>query len=159
VALRPRPTARVLLITPDDRILLFRGTNPETGRVVWFTPGGGLRPGESYTDAARREVREEVGVDLSEIGPCVWTRRHVLPRTTSPSLDLRERFFVARVPDTSVDTTGFTRAEADSISESRWMTPEEIAELRDIVAPRRLAELLLPIFAGDYPSPPIDVGI
>lgn len=159
MALRPRPTARVLLITPDDRILLFRWTDPESGRVVWFTPGGGLRPGESYMDAARREVREEVGIDLEEIGPCVWTRGHVVPRTASPSLDLRERFFVARVVDTSIDTAGFTRAEADSISESRWMTPAEIAELRDIVAPRRLAELLPPLFLGHYPSTPIDVGI
>jgi 8-oxo-dGTP pyrophosphatase MutT (NUDIX family) len=159
VALRPRPTARVLLITPDDRILLFRWTDPETSRGVWFTPGGGLRPGESYSDAARREVREEVGIDLVEIGPCVWTRRHVLSRTPSLSLDLRERFFVARVVDTSVDTAGFTRAETDSISESRWMTPKEIAELRDIVAPQRLADLLPPILAGDYPSEPIDVGI
>jgi len=39
------------------------------------------------------------------------------------------------------------------------MTPEEIAELRDIVAPRRLAELLPPLFLGHYPSTPIDVGI
>jgi hypothetical protein len=100
-----------------------------------------------------------VGIDLVKIGPCVWTRRHFLPRTASQSLDLRERFFVARVVDTSVETAGFTRAEADSVSESRWMTPEEIAGLRDIVAPRRLAELLPPILAGDYPIPPIDVGI
>jgi len=58
-----------------------------------------------------------------------------------------------------VDTAGFTRAETDSISESRWMTPKEITELRDIVALRGLAELLPPILAGDYPSEPIDVGI
>jgi len=64
--------------------------------VVWFTPGGGLHLGESYADAARRELREEVGIDPVEIGPCVWIRRHVLPRTLTPSLDLRERFFVAR---------------------------------------------------------------
>ena len=66
---------------------------------------------------------------------------------------------MARVVDTSVDTAGFTRAETDSISESRWMTQKEIAELRDIVAPQRLADLLPPILAGDYPSEPIDVGI
>jgi 8-oxo-dGTP pyrophosphatase MutT (NUDIX family) len=96
VAAHPRPTARVLLIAPGDRILLFRWIDPETGRVVWFTPGGGLHLGESYADAARRELREEVGIDPVEIGPCVWIRRHVLPRTLTPSLDLRERFFVAR---------------------------------------------------------------
>src|SRR2546427_8311253 len=67
VAPRPRPTARVLLVGPGNRILLFRWIDPETGRVVWFTPGGGLHPGESYMDAARREGREGVGVDLVEI--------------------------------------------------------------------------------------------
>ena len=157
--MRPRPTARILLIAPDGRILLFRWTDPETGRVVWFTPGGGLRPGESFNDAAQRELREEVGIDRVNLGPWVWTRRHVLSRASGQPLDLRERYFVARVEDSSVDTTGFTRAEADSISESRWMTPEEIAELPDVVAPRKLAELLPPILRGDYPSPPIDVGV
>ena len=159
MAPRPRPTARVLLVGPGNRILLFRWIDPEANRVVWFTPGGGLHPGESYPDAARRELREEVGIDLTELGPCVWTRRHVLPRTATPSIDLRERFFVARVEGTEVDTSGFTSAEATSIAESRWMTPGEIAGLTDIVAPTRLAELLPPILRGDYPDPPIDVGV
>lgn len=79
-------------------------------------------------------------------------RARAMPGLT-PSLDLRERFFVAQVRDTAIDTTRFTPAEADSIAEWRWMTPEEIAALPDIVAPRRLAQLLPPILRGDYPSP------
>lgn len=39
------------------------------------------------------------------------------------------------------------------------MTPAEIAALPEIVAPRRLAELLPAVLRGEYPSRPIDAGI
>jgi ADP-ribose pyrophosphatase YjhB (NUDIX family) len=44
----------------DGRVLLIRHADaPER----WGTPGGGHEPGESFATTARREVREETGVD------------------------------------------------------------------------------------------------
>ena len=119
--------------------MLFRWIEPESGRAVWFTPGGGLHSGETHLDAPKRELREEVGIDVGQVGPCVWTRRHILPRNRKTSLDLRDGFYVVEVEDTAVDTSGFTSADVESITESRWMTPDEIAALPDVVAPKRLA--------------------
>jgi 8-oxo-dGTP pyrophosphatase MutT (NUDIX family) len=48
------------VLTDDDRVLLVRHTYGARG---WDLPGGGRRRGEASVDAARREMREELGLD------------------------------------------------------------------------------------------------
>ena len=63
----PRVYALALLFTPDRRhVVLVHKTRPawQAGRVNAL--GGKLDPGESAVDAARREVREEAGVDVAD---------------------------------------------------------------------------------------------
>ena len=46
--LRVRLAGRVIVLDPDDRVLLFRyDDGPPNGRH-WCTPGGGLNDGEDY---------------------------------------------------------------------------------------------------------------
>ncbi|MGW3345491.1 NUDIX domain-containing protein [Nonomuraea rubra] len=53
-----RPTARVILADPDDRVLLLRFVPPEPWpkKPAWFLPGGGIEPGETLAQAAVREA-------------------------------------------------------------------------------------------------------
>jgi ADP-ribose pyrophosphatase YjhB (NUDIX family) len=55
------PSVTVLPLDADGRLLLGRHT--EAGGA-WATVGGAVEIGESPADAARREAREEIGVDV-----------------------------------------------------------------------------------------------
>ena len=47
-----------VIVIGDEGVLLVR----QTYRKGWYLPGGGVKPGERPEDAARRELREEVGI-------------------------------------------------------------------------------------------------
>ena len=57
----------VVLTGPDGRVLIQkRSALKDTFPLHWECVGGHLGPGEAYADAARREVREELGVDAAD---------------------------------------------------------------------------------------------
>lgn len=60
---KPSTLGSLCMVTSEDRVLLVRQVY-ESG---WHLPGGGLKRGESFGDAARREVREETGLSLLDV--------------------------------------------------------------------------------------------
>lgn len=57
----PAATVDVVIERGDGRIVLIARAHPPLG---WALPGGFIDAGESAEDAARREVREECGIDV-----------------------------------------------------------------------------------------------
>jgi 8-oxo-dGTP pyrophosphatase MutT (NUDIX family) len=72
---KSRPVARVVLLGPEQQLLLLLALDTVRGNFWWVTPGGGLEAGESFEQAASRELYEETGLEC-RIGPWVRTRRH-----------------------------------------------------------------------------------
>jgi ADP-ribose pyrophosphatase YjhB (NUDIX family) len=91
-----RPGARVLCLAGDTRLLLLRWRDPVAGVEVWEPPGGGLEPGESFEDAARRELREEAGLEAGElVGPAMVARDY---RWAGRRIVCEDPVFLARWP-------------------------------------------------------------
>lgn len=139
---RLRHGVRLVVLDPDDRVLLFRVTDAGgDDRSWWEAPGGGRHQGEPAHAAAEREFTEEVGgpaptiVALDE----VHVRRTVL---AGGGLRKVEDLFAVRAETAEVDARGWTATEVRDIAEHRWWTPEQLATLDPAtVAPSDIARL------------------
>lgn len=152
--MRTRHTARVLLFSPEGRLLLVKFEDNATGQhpIWWATVGGGLDPGEDVMAGARREAFEETGLSDLAFGPAVWTGEHVL-RLHGEPVRFFETFVVAHAAHEALDDSGWTEWERECVREMRWWDIGELAASDEIVFPPLLkTPLLADIAAGRYPD-------
>ena len=64
VIARPEVSGVKCVLTVGDRVLLVRHTY---GPREWDLPGGGIKRGEGPATAARREMQEELGLDIDNL--------------------------------------------------------------------------------------------
>ena len=121
-----RQAARLLVVTPEEQVLLLR-LEPSFRDPFWVTPGGGLDDGESFVDAARRELDEEVGRDDLPIGPCIW-RRTVTFTWERWRVQQEERTFLVETPAAFEAVT--VLPDEEPITGSGWFTILQLARAR-----------------------------
>ena len=141
--MRVRPSARLLVLDPSGRVLLFRFVHKNgalAGQDYWATPGGGVEDGETFEQAAIRELKEETCIGVQEIGPEIGRRIFVLPNGEHVMAD--ERFFLVRTGDTSLSRDGWTAQEADIMTDHKWWSRGELAQTSETVWPENLATML-----------------
>jgi 8-oxo-dGTP pyrophosphatase MutT (NUDIX family) len=141
-----RPSSRLLLIDSQDRLLLFRfafKTGPLAGTIFWATPGGGLDPGETFEQAARRELLEEIGLEIEDPGPQIARREALIRLPTGETAQADERFFLLRVGDLALSRERWTDLEKEVMGEHRWWTQNELRAVDEQVWPEDLADILV----------------
>ena len=84
------PSANVIVVNDQGEILMMRRTDNDN----WAVPGGGMDLGQSITDAAVRETREETGIECEITGLVgIYTSpRHVIRYTSND--EVRQEFSV-----------------------------------------------------------------
>ena len=142
-----RPTSRLLVLDDDDRLLLMLTAAPDSSRVArWITPGGGVDPGESHEEAAVRELHEETGQVVAEVGPVVRVDDFEVAWDDADHTHGHAEFFVVRLPHFEVVDDDWTDEERVDITDARWFSLEELEATTDLVEPvdlaRTVAEVL-----------------
>ena len=140
--MRRRPSARLLLLDADRRLLLFRFVLKAQGQDFWATPGGALETGETFEQAARRELEEETGIAVDAIGEPVARREFTMRMPDGEEVLADERLFLVRAPAGTLSRAGWTPLEREVMIEHRWWTADELRSTRETVWPDDLPRLL-----------------
>ena len=106
------------VVVRDGRALIVRRAH-EPRQGEWSLPGGLLDLGESLADAARREVREETGLDV-EIGPIIETFDRV---HRDPEGRIRYHFVIVDFVCWSQAGAPIAGSDAEAVA---WVTADEI---------------------------------
>ena len=117
----PQPVVAVgVVVRRGDQILLVqRGKPPHRGS--WSIPGGHLRFGETISDAAVREVREECGIEIK-----LRDGRLVLNRIGRTEAVIQYHFVII---DLLADWVSGEPVAGDDAEATQWVRPEEISKL------------------------------
>jgi 8-oxo-dGTP pyrophosphatase MutT (NUDIX family) len=145
-----RPTARVILLDPDGRVLLFRCVNDDAPdpadprHVFWVTPGGGVEEGETHEEAARRELFEETGIAVDAVGTCVLERDDLGQHTDYGDRDIlyRGRHFLVRLSAAELARLSTDAMEQAGYPVHRWWPLDELERCTEPVWPQELPAIL-----------------
>jgi 8-oxo-dGTP diphosphatase len=158
-----RPSARLILLDPDDRLFLFNVHDPGVfdpanphSDPFWVMIGGFVDPGEEFADAAVREAREETAIVVDGPVRWVWKRERRMSWRGKDVLH-RERFFLGRTKRTEIDTSGLDERERSWTLGHRWWRAEEIAASKERFEPLDLAAQLQALLKDGPPSEPVTI--
>ncbi|MBA2266083.1 MAG: NUDIX domain-containing protein [Chloroflexi bacterium] len=139
----PSPAAAVLLerdpTGPDPSILLLRRA-VEPGLGAWDLPAGYLDPGESFEAAARRETREESGIEVQLVS--------LTGVYHSPAANAVTAVYRARAQDENPTV----RTDSES-SEHAWVSRSAIDEWLPRIAFPSMASAIADWAAGRLGDP------
>jgi 8-oxo-dGTP diphosphatase len=137
---RKRRTARVMLFDEGGAVLLIRFVVPREGGefVFWALPGGEIEAGETEAEAAVREVREELGLELEIAGQVYRDSNQFFHQgEMQDNVDFLFRSECGREEPRLI---GFTADEREIMKEIRWWSEAEIEMSRERIFPENLAE-------------------
>ncbi len=107
--------AQKALIEKDGKILVCRGV----GDAVWEFPGGRLHAGEAPVDGIVREIKEELGVDISNVRPFV----------VMPSYHYKSKQHQVFITYTCTYDGSPLTVDSTELEEYKWLTREELKDL------------------------------
>jgi 8-oxo-dGTP pyrophosphatase MutT (NUDIX family) len=153
----PRASVKLLLLDEHDRVLLVHAADPRTGLRSWYPVGGGVDPGESLDQAARREAYEETGLAVLPPGDHVWTREHTY-RFDGRTVEVHEDWLLHRVAHYVPAPAQLSDYEVRTVLGFRWWSTDDLRSATETVFPPTLGDLLAALLRDGIPAAPVDIS-
>jgi 8-oxo-dGTP diphosphatase len=113
------------------RVLLIMPAKGKRRR--WSLPKGRVEPGERYWQTARREVREETGVNVKVLDPIERVRYYFMAHDDEGvEVNKRVHYFLMRYEG------GELRPQLEEVRQARWFPVEEVERLLAFENERRV---------------------
>lgn len=171
------------MLNEARQVLLVRFDFP--ARTLWATPGGGLEAGENHDDALRRELVEELGLQLSraaephvasdsaephvasdsaepKLGPELWWQTRYFPHLDGTWDGQVDRVRLVEVADFSPNPQkSWDELRAEWVGALAWWTPAELMAAAidgTYFSPRRLPALVVEVLARGVPTTPFTIS-
>lgn len=115
----------------DDSNRIFLMTSPKWKK--WIVPGGKIEDGESEEDALRREIREELGIEIYDLVRVGEKKKEASGDFHDNELEFYFIDYFARVKNTNITPN-------EEISNYNWFTLDEALKLDLLDSTKGLVE-------------------
>ncbi|MFA4818969.1 MAG: NUDIX hydrolase [Patescibacteria group bacterium] len=144
-----RTIVSALIFSKDNKVLMGR-KDPIKGGVYsdcWHIPGGGVESGQSFEEALKREVREEVGIDITPytLEPLPYVDTDVAEKIfkdTEEKVLCRMEFHRFRIVIHNKMADEIRLQLGDDLVESQWFSVSELPSVKQIPGGREFFQKL-----------------
>lgn len=154
-----RKSARAIVINNKNQMFLFQYMFDylEDSKAIWITPGGSLEEGESFDDALKREVYEELGVLLTKECPEVYYRNPIYTLQSGEKVQSVEKFFLVALEEESFSFDHWTESEKKRMLVGKWWSVEEIEKSEDEFFTKDILRILKELSDGSFLAEPQEI--
>ena len=121
-------------------------------RTVWVTPGGGVDENESFEQALKRELYEELGIEFDGPYRHIYSRNKPFVKKSGEEFMSEERYYLVTLDNKTFSFDHMTAAEKRLTKAWKWWPIDEIQNSSELFFTDNLFEKMSNIVNGDIPT-------